>query len=329
MLDFIHRCCKLDAWTYDHLRKHGPSVDELLSAASLADITVHAEHCEVDNIFTECNNAAIRKWVFQKPQQKGVQLEEASVLWAIHCAKHDVTGIWADHTEDEYVKAAKLAKVYRYRGGGGTCRAFVSRFSRTMRLPNGRPDFNAIMEAYYKEKKKEVSVVLQECAATGARAKQVSAARAARLQQDNSTSNVGTLALPTSNFGTMKWTAIHGLTRKTDLDRISRYFGTLSSDHCASKTFSRVKEMQIVATEESSVDIARDSLQDEVKTLHRLWRELKAQAREEDEKEEKVLQLELRQSRRTIHGFELAALDWGGLRPVFGFWRSHASAHSP
>jgi len=238
VLDFIHRCCKLDAWTYDHLYKHGHSVDELLSAASLADITVHAEHCEVDNIFTECNNASIRKWGFMKTQQKGVQLEEASVLWAIHCAKHDVTGIWADHTEDEYFKglnkkAKPAAKVYRYRGGGGTCRAFVSRFSRTMRLPNGRPDFKAIMEAYHEENKKDMSVVLQECAATGARAKQVSVTRAAPLQQDNSASNVGTLARPASNFGTLKHDALRGLTVKTGLDRMLRYFNALSSDLCA------------------------------------------------------------------------------------------------
>ena len=78
--DNLHTACKLDPWTFDHLRKHGDSVSQLLSAASLADITVHAEHCEVDNIFTECNNSSIRKWVFYRPQQKAVQFEEASML---------------------------------------------------------------------------------------------------------------------------------------------------------------------------------------------------------------------------------------------------------
>ncbi len=157
--------CLLDHFWFHHIKTF-PSVPALLCGKSLARVRQHALLVEWENISTECNNAQIRRSVVKAVQCKRLCLEDASADWCLTESAFEKFSIWGDKADEE---AKDNTQTCRHGRGGGTCRAFVSKMSPQHRLPDGRPDFNAIMARWHVEKLNPDSELMQECEVAGRR----------------------------------------------------------------------------------------------------------------------------------------------------------------
>ena len=154
--------CVLCSFWRNHVAKY-PSLQSLLPPASKAEISLAAEAAEVENTSVECGNAAIRRQV-KGFQARLKQISDISSCWVSSEERRIHESNWGDELSDVENNAEESgpgkkkkrtsAKIQKHARGGGVCRSFVSYFAKTMRKPNGRPDFTEIMKQWHLQKEK-------------------------------------------------------------------------------------------------------------------------------------------------------------------------------
>ena len=179
---YLHRPCTLRPFWYDHVKLHKADVDSLCGEDSLQKLEAHADFVEIENVSTEALNSTIRRFVARCVQQKILNLEDLSAQWALQQEKSDITGVWGIDKSvvlDPMDKDTKRTAKPQTGGGGGRCRAFVSRLSQMpeYKHSNGRVCFAKIMQKWKDEQENptELSHGLDEQGklATRARRQQV------------------------------------------------------------------------------------------------------------------------------------------------------------
>ena len=158
---FYDNPCLLPPFWWEHVRRF-PSVEAVMSDESLAILAFHADEIELDSIEVEAGNAQIHRTIKRAVQQKMPSLADCAASWLLKMDRAIHVGQWGapTYSSDDPVEADDGKRAMKG-GGGGLARAFISLKSRTMKLPNGRPDLKAIAAAYRCEKNKEHSDVLE------------------------------------------------------------------------------------------------------------------------------------------------------------------------
>ena len=179
---YLHRPCTLKPFWYDHVKLHKADVDSLCGEDSLQKLEAHADFVEIENVSTEALNSTIRRFVARCVQQNILNLEDLNAQWALQQEKSDITGVWGIDKSvvlDPMGKDTKRTAKPQTGGGGGRCRAFVSRLSQMpeYKHSNGRVCFAKIMQKWKDEQENptELSHGLDEQGklATRARRQQV------------------------------------------------------------------------------------------------------------------------------------------------------------
>ena len=141
--------CLLSAWWLSHVKKY-PTREALTSPNSLAEVDTLGMLAKIDNITTELKNSHIRRNVYRVVQSKHVSLQDVSSSWVFASTNDEKDSLWgqsavrAETADGPQVKTKKNMKG----GGGGTCRAFVSKHAVQHRLANGKINFAAIMRLW-------------------------------------------------------------------------------------------------------------------------------------------------------------------------------------
>ena len=195
LFDWETRPCIFDHWTY-WLLSEFPHKAMLLSPEAIALQTQIVSLWEGQNASTEANNASIRRRVCQHFQCKSPQTQDVNVDWVLKWNRQEadrVHGGW-DACDDETDDSDLANFEAMVSGGGGTCRAFFSKYAKDYKLPNGKCDFVTLHRLYKMQLEQRGECALWEELKESANA----AMRSHRARWDS-----GDSANYISNFGTV------------------------------------------------------------------------------------------------------------------------------
>ena len=159
---YEHDPCVLDARWFDHCERYN-TVQKMLSNDSKAEVALHADEADIDNIDTETNNTIIHRSVRRCVQQKLANIMDVAASFAMSSDRQIHTHLFGEkkYTADMLPDNKRVEKKSKARcGGGGLARAFVSAHAAMYRKSNGKLDLAAIWRLYRAEKAKEVSPLL-------------------------------------------------------------------------------------------------------------------------------------------------------------------------
>ena len=152
---------------YDHCRNFA-TPEYLLNLESKCLLEARADEIEVDNVLTEANNANIRRDCARAAQQRKLTLDEISARWLLRGEGKTEASMWCDECPDE----KESSEAVRRAGGGGTCRAFLSRFSKLpeYKHDDGRVNWQKLHAQYKIELESPDSELMLACIEEGRRA---------------------------------------------------------------------------------------------------------------------------------------------------------------
>ena len=261
-------CLIAPAWV-SHVRLH-PTVASLTGADSVAKVRLRGTLVDLDNTSVECHNAGVRRNVKSAVQEKRVHLQDVSMQWTARGEVQERTSPWGWDPHDEEVLDAIVTM---QGGGGGRCRAFVSKLAPTHRLPSGRTDFGTIMKKYREECEKESSPLLEECALAGEHAR---LAGRAKFSQAGKT---GTGLF--SNFGTVRQAAMHKFQETRRLEALLPPSAELESS--LSRATNCEALVAVAAPQEGHlVPFAESTLSQQIDAIRHARRQLASQRAERD-----------------------------------------------
>ena len=173
--------CILCHFWYNHCKKY-PTVQKMCSPDSTAEVALHADEADLDNIDVETNNTLIHRSIRRCLQQKLANIFDVGAQFAMHSDRQVHTQLLGDrkYPAGEITDKPNDGRKKMKGGGGGLARAFVSAHASLVRTPEGKIDFAEIWSMYRHEKSLAHSPLLESLKD---RAKLATAARRQQFQQ--------------------------------------------------------------------------------------------------------------------------------------------------